>query len=123
MFFNKDSFNNMAFQEVLALWATSERNVGGIEFDEFQLGLSHMFSGISMLIYQGLLYHRLDKFFGSLFLNRVVTLFKNNFKELFFFFFVYKYRSHYFSFPTCSFFLTSTNSLKTKHFCGFSCCY
>ena len=76
----------MAFQEVLALWATSERNVGGIEFDEFQLGLSHMFSGISMLIYQGLLYHRLDKFFGSLFLNRVVTLFKNNFKELFFFF-------------------------------------
>eukprot|EP01091_Cochliopodium_minus_P007812 TRINITY_DN1769_c0_g1_i1.p1 TRINITY_DN1769_c0_g1~~TRINITY_DN1769_c0_g1_i1.p1 ORF type:complete len:382 (-),score=65.26 TRINITY_DN1769_c0_g1_i1:67-1212(-) len=68
------SFENMAFQELLAVWAISKREVGGILFNEFDLGLAHMFSGVSMLFYQGLLFSRFDKLFGSLNLNRAASL-------------------------------------------------
>jgi MFS family permease len=58
------SFIILCFDEVFGIWALRKPNEGGINFSTFQIGISHAFSSICMLILQLFIFVPLERKLG-----------------------------------------------------------
>ncbi|KAK4285271.1 hypothetical protein QN277_001996 [Acacia crassicarpa] len=65
------SLHDIAYTEVFSLWAVSPRWLGGLNFSTNGVGNVLSISGVSMLLYQILLYPFLEKVCGSVRLARI----------------------------------------------------
>ncbi|KAL5546913.1 hypothetical protein UlMin_006600 [Ulmus minor] len=69
--------HDMAYSEIFPLWAVSPRKFGGLSFSTSDVGEVLAISGFSLLIFQLLVYPRLERIFGPVNVSRmgaVVTI-------------------------------------------------
>ncbi|XP_039146650.1 protein ZINC INDUCED FACILITATOR-LIKE 1-like [Dioscorea cayenensis subsp. rotundata] len=65
------SLYDMAFTEILPLWAESDRKFGGLNYSSQDVGVILAVSGFGLLVYQLSIYPLLEKTFGPIVLSRI----------------------------------------------------
>ncbi|XP_078152259.1 protein ZINC INDUCED FACILITATOR-LIKE 1-like isoform X4 [Carex rostrata] len=68
------SLHDMAYTEVLSLWAESGRKYGGLSFSSGDVGQVLAISGFSLLVYQLFIYPRLEKLTGPIISARICAV-------------------------------------------------
>ncbi|XBH83202.1 hypothetical protein VPH35_071685 [Triticum aestivum] len=62
-----------AYSEILSIWAVSDRKYGGLSFSSGDIGQVLSVSGASLLVYQLIIYHWVNKFLGPLNSSRIAS--------------------------------------------------
>ncbi|KQJ92428.1 hypothetical protein BRADI_4g43620v3, partial [Brachypodium distachyon] len=62
-----------AYSEILSLWAVSDRKYGGLSFSSGDIGEVLAVAGASLLVYQLIIYHWVNKFLGPLISSRIAS--------------------------------------------------
>ncbi|VAI02209.1 unnamed protein product [Triticum turgidum subsp. durum] len=63
-----------AYSEILSIWAVSDRKYGGLSFSSGDIGQVLSVSGASLLVYQLIIYHWVNKFLGPLNSSRIASI-------------------------------------------------
>uniref|UniRef100_R7W2S1 Putative membrane protein n=1 Tax=Aegilops tauschii TaxID=37682 RepID=R7W2S1_AEGTA len=62
-----------AYSEILSIWAVSDSKYGGLSFSSGDIGQVLSVSGASLLVYQLIIYHWVNKFLGPLNSSRIAS--------------------------------------------------
>ncbi|KAK3443691.1 hypothetical protein EUGRSUZ_B03776 [Eucalyptus grandis] len=65
------SLQEIAYSEIFSLWAVSERKFGGLNFSSQDVGEVLAISGFGLLLFQLLLYPRVEKILGPIMITRL----------------------------------------------------
>ncbi|KAI3419059.1 MFS domain-containing protein [Psidium guajava] len=65
------SLQEIAYSEIFSLWAVSERKYGGLNFSSQDVGEVLAISGFGLLLFQLLLYPRVEKILGPILITRL----------------------------------------------------
>ncbi|KAJ1274034.1 hypothetical protein BS78_05G032300 [Paspalum vaginatum] len=68
------SFHDMAYTEVFSLWAESDKKYGGLSLSTEDVGQVLAVTGTSLLVYQLLLYPRMNKVLGPIKSSRIAAV-------------------------------------------------
>nr|GMD47045.1 protein ZINC INDUCED FACILITATOR-LIKE 1-like isoform X2 [Ipomoea batatas] len=66
--------DDIAYTEIFSLWAESPRRLGGLSYSTNDVGVVLAISGFSLLAFQVLLYHRVERAFGPITIMRVAGI-------------------------------------------------
>lgn len=67
------SLYDTAYNEILSLWAVSDRKYGGLSFSSEDIGAVLSVAGASLLVYQVVIYHWVHQFLGPVISSRVAS--------------------------------------------------
>ncbi|XP_051185961.1 protein ZINC INDUCED FACILITATOR-LIKE 1 isoform X2 [Lolium perenne] len=67
------ALHDTAYSEILSLWAVSDRKYGGLSFSSEDIGAVLAVAGASLLVYQLIIYHWVNKFLGPIISSRVAS--------------------------------------------------
>ncbi|CAM0950351.1 unnamed protein product [Alopecurus aequalis] len=68
------ALHDTAYSEILSLWAVSDRKYGGLSFSTEDIGAVLAVAGASLLVYQLIIYHWVNKFLGPVISSRVSSV-------------------------------------------------
>ncbi|KAL6905681.1 hypothetical protein ACP4OV_003282 [Aristida adscensionis] len=68
------SFHDMAYSEVFSLWAESDKKYGGLSLSSKDVGQVLAVTGASLLVYQLVIYPRINKVLGPIKSTRIATI-------------------------------------------------
>lgn len=68
------SLHDMAYTEIFSLWAVSPETLGGLEMTTANVGVILAISGVALLLFQMLLYPRLQKLLGPIQTSRISAI-------------------------------------------------
>ncbi|KAK6936889.1 hypothetical protein RJ641_033919 [Dillenia turbinata] len=65
------SMQEIAYSEIFSLWAVSEKRYGGLSFSSQDVGIILAISGFGLLLFQLIVYPRIEKIIGPLMMTRL----------------------------------------------------